>query len=222
MGKTAAIVFAFTLGACAGADKMQWPHSTPPAAPHADATNAAPQYTAGSPALGGPEVMPPDTRERYLQTPSLYPTTTPIEPIGRDEPEALQLLWPLPAMGVSSLFGIRKDPFHGEDRFHRGIDLRCEYGAVVEAVADGTVIWADWNGGHGRQVVIEHPGGLRSTYSHLSQTIVQVGMRVKAGHAVGLVGNSGRSTAPHLHFELTHNGAQVDPLDYLGKTLYLR
>jgi murein DD-endopeptidase MepM/ murein hydrolase activator NlpD len=128
----------------------------------------------------------------------------------------LLLQWPLPATGVNSLYGRRADPLDGFERDHNGVDLEADYGAVVSAAADGVVVWAGWNSGHGRQVIIEHRGGYRTGYSHLSQLLTFVGSAVRAGDPIGLVGSSGRSTGPHLHFEVTRDDAYVDPLDVLG------
>ena len=137
------------------------------------------------------------------------------------EPAHLLLQWPLPATGVTSLFGWRRDPFDGHQRQHNGVDLEAEYGAVVAAAADGVVIWAGWNAGHGRQVVINHAGGYQTGYSHLSQILVPIGAAVQSGQPIGRVGNSGRSTGAHLHFEVTRFGRYLDPLDNLGVPLGL-
>jgi murein DD-endopeptidase MepM/ murein hydrolase activator NlpD len=126
------------------------------------------------------------------------------------------LQWPLPATGVNSLYGERADPLDGLERHHNGVDLEASLGAVVGAAADGVVIWAGWNAGHGRQVIIEHAGGFRTGYSHLSQLLTYLGSSIRTGDPVGLVGNSGRSTGPHLHFEVTRDDLYVDPLDVLG------
>ncbi len=133
----------------------------------------------------------------------------------------LMLQWPLPATGVTSLYGQRRDPLDGSSRHHQGVDLEAEYGQVVEAAAAGYVVFAGWSGGHGRQVIVEHAGGYITSYSHLSQTLVSEDTYVKAGQAVGRVGNSGRSTGPHLHLEVSRNGATLDPLDLLGVPLVL-
>jgi murein DD-endopeptidase MepM/ murein hydrolase activator NlpD len=133
-----------------------------------------------------------------------------------DPPRTMHLAWPLPATGVTSLFGLRPDPVDGRERFHYGVDLQGTYGEIVRAVAPGVVVFAGWNHGHGRQVMVTHPGGWQTTYSHLSQLIVNYGDPVRRGQAVGQMGNSGRSTGPHLHFEITRWGSYYDPLDLLG------
>ncbi|MEZ4270029.1 MAG: M23 family metallopeptidase [Myxococcota bacterium] len=131
----------------------------------------------------------------------------------------MPLRWPLPATGITSLFGPRRHPVYNTSRFHYGVDLEAPYGSPVGAIYSGYVVFAGWQGGHGRTVVIEHTLGFESRYSHLSQIIVSTGMRVAMGEAVGLVGNSGLSTGPHLHLELTRWNAHVDPLDYLGSLI---
>ena len=136
--------------------------------------------------------------------------------VPRDGRTYLLLQWPLPATGVNSLYGVRKDPMDGILRNHNGVDLEADDGAIVSAAADGLVIWAGWNSGHGRQVIVEHVGEYRTSYSHLSQILTTVGATISAGDPVGLVGNSGRSTGPHLHFEVTHDEMYLDPLDLLG------
>lgn len=138
-------------------------------------------------------------------------------------PQKLILRWPLAALGINSLFGKRHDPIaKNSRRYHHGIDLDAPYGSVVSAAAPGHVVQSGWNSGHGRQVVVEHANGWRTGYSHLSSVLVSDGDWVHAGQAIGLVGNSGRSTGPHLHFEVVKNGEYVDPLDILGESVALR
>ena len=131
----------------------------------------------------------------------------------------LRFHWPLAATGVSSLFGSRRHPITGQESHHYGVDLTAEYGTVVETTSAGTVTFAGHHGGHGRMIVVRHQSGFVSSYSHLSQIIVQRGMKVNSRQAIGLVGNSGRSTGAHLHFELKRWERHVDPLDYLGLEL---
>lgn len=130
-------------------------------------------------------------------------------------PKRPALSWPLLPVRITSLFGRRVDPLSGAYRLHFGLDLAAEPGQLITAAADGTVAFAGWNGAHGRQVAISHPGGLMSRYSHLSQLLVVTGFSVEQGAPVGLAGSSGKSTGVHLHFELLKDGAPVDPLDEL-------
>ncbi len=128
--------------------------------------------------------------------------------------------WPIDPVIVTSMFGWRADPIHGEDREHKGIDLKAELGQLVQACAPGTVVRARKHAGHGLRVEIEHPGGIKSSYSHLSTLLVTEGMRVPAKGPVGLAGSTGRSTGPHLHFEVWMDDAPVDPLGVLPDPAY--
>lgn len=116
--------------------------------------------------------------------------------------------WPLVAP-LTSPFGPRGA------RFHAGIDLAADTGSSVAASAAGRVAFADWNNGWGKLVTIAHGNGVRTMYAHLSRIDVGVGQRVAAGAQVGLVGTTGVSTGPHLHFEVRVRGAAVDPLTAL-------
>lgn len=111
---------------------------------------------------------------------------------------------------VTSAFGWRNDPFTGQARFHRGMDLRAAYGQDVQAAAAGTVVFSGEQRGYGTTVVIEHADGSRSRYAHLSGTSVATGTAVGAGQVVGHAGRSGRATGTHLHFEVT--GADGRPM----------
>lgn len=112
---------------------------------------------------------------------------------------------------VSSQFGWRRDPFVGRSRFHGGIDLAAGYGTEVPAAAEGTVVTAGEQGGYGLTVVVRHPGGYQTRYAHLSSLEVRAGESIEKGAVLGRVGSTGRSTAPHLHFEVTQGGQRIDP-----------
>jgi hypothetical protein len=121
----------------------------------------------------------------------------------------ISLSWPLDAE-VGDGFGPRGD------RFHAGIDLPVPAGTPVAAAAAGVVIWASWReGGFGNEVVVDHGSGVTTRYDHLSRIDVAVGRSVKTGERLGLVGTTGQSTGPHLHFEVRVRGAAVDPLPAL-------
>ena len=119
--------------------------------------------------------------------------------------------------GVSSSFGWRADPFTGESRFHRGLDLRAAYGTEVPAADRGTVVFAGERGTYGTLVVLRHERGVETRYAHLSAAAVREGDRVDAGTPIGRVGSSGRSAAPHLHFEVLVNGERIDPAEWAGR-----
>ena len=112
---------------------------------------------------------------------------------------------------LTSEYGWRSDPFSGAARFHHGVDLKAAYGQGVPAAGDGRVVEAADRGAYGLTVVIEHQGGLKTRYAHLANTAVSVGDRVLQGQEIGRVGQSGRATGPHLHFEVIRNGQRVDP-----------
>ena len=122
--------------------------------------------------------------------------------------------WPLEAGEISSYFGYRVNPFGGGGDFHPGLDIADNYGTPIKASNSGVVEMADWNGGYGRYVRIDHGGGLATAYGHMSAYVVQVGQVVRKGDVIGYVGSSGASTGPHVHFEVLINGEQVNPLDY--------
>lgn len=118
----------------------------------------------------------------------------------------------LPVNGrVSSSFGMRMHPILGYYRMHKGIDIACPYGSPVYAVVDGVVNWAGYKGGYGNFIGISGQGGVSTGYGHLSRVAVRSGQRVARGTLVGYSGNSGLSTGPHLHFEVTRGGMNVNP-----------
>jgi len=121
-----------------------------------------------------------------------------------------------PVMGIiTDGFGRRKDPFTGRSAFHRGLDLSARRGTPVKAPADGIVVFASRNGGMGRMVRLSHGFGYMTVYGHLSSILVKPGDRVHRGDKIGLVGNTGRSTGSHLHYEVHVDGKAVNPLYYI-------
>jgi murein DD-endopeptidase MepM/ murein hydrolase activator NlpD len=118
---------------------------------------------------------------------------------------------------ISSYFGERSDPFDGREAFHKGVDFAGSIGDKVVAVAAGVVTWAGERSGFGKLVEINHGDGFITRYAHNQRTLVSVGETVKRGEAVALMGSSGRSTGPHVHFEVLRNGRQVNPLSFVGR-----
>ena len=118
---------------------------------------------------------------------------------------------------ISSYFGERSDPFDGRDAFHKGVDFAGALGSKVTAVAAGVVTWAGERSGYGKLIEINHGDGFITRYAHNERTLVSVGQTVKRGEAVALMGSTGRSTGPHVHFEVLRNGRQVDPLSFIGR-----
>jgi murein DD-endopeptidase MepM/ murein hydrolase activator NlpD len=126
-------------------------------------------------------------------------------------------LWPVNGR-ITGSFGERIDPFNGEGAFHRGVDIATEYGTRVIAPAEGVVRFADLMNGYGRAVVVEHSDGITTLYGHLSGFAVTAGQRVHRGDTLGYVGQSGRSTGPHLHYEVRIENTPVNPHKYLRFT----
>jgi murein DD-endopeptidase MepM/ murein hydrolase activator NlpD len=123
-------------------------------------------------------------------------------------------IWPV--MGhITDGFGERLDPFSGEGAFHTGVDVASDYGAPVHATADGIVTIAENHAGYGRLVVIDHGFGITTWYAHLSAFSAIPGARIKRGEVVGYTGISGRSTGPHVHYEVRMNNAPVNPWRYM-------
>ena len=131
-------------------------------------------------------------------------------------PAPAVLLWPIDSAGISSTFGFRLHPLDGFRRMHYGIDLAATPGRVVSAAAKGFVVHAGWTQGYGLMVEIRHGGDLTTRYSHLSRLLCGPGDAVEPGQPVGLVGATGRTTGPHLHFEVWRGGRARDPLALLG------
>ncbi|MBV8722831.1 MAG: peptidoglycan DD-metalloendopeptidase family protein [Candidatus Eremiobacteraeota bacterium] len=118
--------------------------------------------------------------------------------------------WPVTGT-ITSPFGWRSNPFGGSPEFHQGLDIAAPTGTTVAAAAGGTVIMAQWYGGYGNYILIDHGGGYSTGYGHLSAIYVSSGQTVTRGQAIGAVGSTGQSTGPHLHFEVRINGKPVDP-----------
>jgi murein DD-endopeptidase MepM/ murein hydrolase activator NlpD len=127
-------------------------------------------------------------------------------------------LWPVEGL-VTGSFGERIDPFNGEGAFHTGIDISAVVGSPVIAPADGVVTFADFLGGYGRAIDLDHGHGITTRYGHLSSFSVAAGQYVHRGDTIGYVGLSGRSTGPHLHYEVRINEVPVNPYKYLRLTM---
>jgi murein DD-endopeptidase MepM/ murein hydrolase activator NlpD len=127
-------------------------------------------------------------------------------------------LWPVEGP-ITGSFGERIDPFNGEGAFHSGIDIASSYGQPVIAPADGTVVFADFLGGYGRAIMLDHGHGITTRYGHLANFAVTPGQRIHRGDTIGFIGLSGRSTGPHLHYEVRINDTPVNPHKYLRLTV---
>lgn len=126
--------------------------------------------------------------------------------------------WPVKSGYLSSTFGRRSDPFHGKAAMHKGVDFAARLGSEIKSVAPGVVTFSGRRNGYGWVVEVAHADGYTTLYAHNSRNIAQLGDLVQRGQVIGLVGNTGRSTGAHLHFEVKRNGQQVDPKAYLSRS----
>ncbi len=154
---------------------------------------------------GGPFVMPQENvgKELLYRSDSFLQTILYV-PLGR----------PVPGR-VSSRYGHRTDPVNGKRGFHEGVDLKGHNGDPVLATADGTVTKAFWNGGYGRYIEIDHGNGYVTKYAHMKKLLVKRGEKVIRGQEIGQVGNSGRSTGSHLHYEICYKQKPVNPSKFM-------
>lgn len=185
----------------------------------------APVILAGlDPALRGAGGRPrgegaPEKKEGYPLPPR--PAEKPdVPPAGKPLPEgpgeAREFFWRRPVEGrVSSRFGYRDDPMEGTRRFHSGVDIAAPEGASVLAVRPGRVVFAGKEGGYGNLVEILHPDNTVTRYAHNSALWVKTGDAVVSGQVIAEAGSTGRSTGPHLHFEVLREGRRVDPMEVL-------
>jgi murein DD-endopeptidase MepM/ murein hydrolase activator NlpD len=118
---------------------------------------------------------------------------------------------------MSSKYGKRNDPFTGKQEFHKGLDFAGKKGSIVVAVGDGVVTWSGKRTGYGNLVEISHGNGYVTRYGHNQSHLVEVGATVKKGQQIALMGSSGRSTGPHVHFEVLRDGKTVNPSKYTGE-----
>jgi septal ring factor EnvC (AmiA/AmiB activator) len=127
-------------------------------------------------------------------------------------------IWPTVSQRITSEFGVRKDPFTGRATFHAGIDFGGDIGDPIYAAADGVVQIAERDDAHGNYVEIRHANGISTKYLHMSKILTKIGEKVRKGDVIGKLGSTGRSTGPHLHYEVSIYGSNVDPRPYLKAT----
>ena len=132
----------------------------------------------------------------------------------RDALASMPSIWPVVGF-ISSSFGGRSSPFGGGGQFHKGLDISNRMGTPVLAPAQGAVILAARDGAYGNSVEINHGGGIVTKYGHMQRWAVQPGQWVKRGEIIGYIGMSGRTTGPHLHYEVRLNGVPVNPMRYI-------
>lgn len=128
---------------------------------------------------------------------------------------------PIAKFTFTSAYGVRSDPFQGSAAMHAGIDLASPTGTPIYATADGVVDRAEWFGGYGNMVQIEHGKGIATRYGHMSKIAARPGERVKRGDLIGYVGSTGRSTGSHLHYEVRIDGRAVNPVPFLQSANYV-
>lgn len=126
-------------------------------------------------------------------------------------------IWPVQSVRIGSHYGGRLDPITGQSEVHLGIDIIAPKGTAIKATADGVVTVEGWQGDYGNLIVLKHPNGFTTRYAHLSKFKVKAGAVVQRGDVIGFVGTTGRTTAPHLHYEVRQNDRAVDPRPYLLK-----
>ncbi len=121
---------------------------------------------------------------------------------------------------LSSQYGMRTDPFHGKQQWHSGIDFAGREGSDIIAVAAGVVTWSGTQSGYGKMVEINHSDGYVTRYAHNKENLAKLGAIVKRGDVIAKMGSTGRSTGPHVHFEVYKNGRTVDPSTYIRRSLH--
>ena len=129
----------------------------------------------------------------------------------------------LPLRGIiSSRFGYRRDPFFGDIRWHNGIDIAAPEGTKIRAATGGEVVFSGKKHGYGNVVIIKDSHGIETIYAHNRENLVKVGEKVKPGDVIAKVGETGRSTGPHLHFEVRINNKPVDPMNYISPSMFAK
>ncbi|MCU7933152.1 MAG: M23 family metallopeptidase [Candidatus Thiodiazotropha sp. (ex Codakia rugifera)] len=182
------------------------------------------------PALGGPEAI--QTRSQQSALPELLQEMEHLEQMVEYRQQQLMLLEdlimnsnledsvhptgrPVQKGWISSYFGMRNDPFTGKRTMHKGMDFAGKDGSGVVAVAAGVVTWAGDRHGFGKLIEINHGKGYITRYGHNKEILVGVGDRIKQGQVIAEMGSTGRSTGPHVHFEVVRNGKTIDPTKYI-------
>ena len=171
-------------------------------------------------AIGGPFIEPETASEFEASISGLDIALDRLERV-KAVARKLPFANPAPNRQITSLFGNRVDPFFGKLAMHAGIDFRQKTGGKVRATGAGTVIHAGTSGGYGNMVEIDHGNGITTRYGHLSKILVKEGDLVDEGDLIALSGSTGRSTGPHLHYEVRRNGTAIDPMRFLNAGLKL-
>jgi murein DD-endopeptidase MepM/ murein hydrolase activator NlpD len=178
------------------------------------------QYIADNGGLGYREVIERQLKEAYPDSAGANKDTTSataspsVPTLKKPAPEPLTVTQPVSGP-ISSDYGWRRDPIDGKTRFHAGIDYEVRSNTPVKSFMEGEVVFSGWEKGYGNMVEIEHPNGYRSRYGHNSALLVKKGDHVESGTVISLSGSSGRSTGPHLHFEVRKGEFSLDPAKIL-------
>ena len=165
--------------------------------------------------VGGPLIAPGDASPFEDRVRELDEALDRLEEM-KQTARRIPVANPIPGASLTSSFGVRRDPLLKRPAHHSGIDFRAVQGAPVRSAGAGRIVKAGWNGGYGRMVEIDHGNGLTTRYAHLSRILVRKGDEVADGDIVGRVGSSGRSTGPHLHYEVRKDGVAVNPLKFIS------
>lgn len=171
-------------------------------------------------AIGGPYLAPRAEQDFNASLNALDASLARLEK-ARDTARRLPFANPAPGHEITSRFGNRPDPFFGGLAMHAGIDFRAPTGSEIRSTGTGQVVSAGPAGGYGIMVEIDHGNGLTTRYGHLSRVLVKTGDTLETGDLIGLSGSTGRSTGPHLHYEVRRNGDAVDPMRFLNAGLKL-
>ncbi|MBS93116.1 MAG: hypothetical protein CL799_01530 [Chromatiales bacterium] len=186
------------------------------------------------PALGGPALVEESTAANAGQLPDLLKDFDLLAATLDDQEQQLAALEgllldqrldervnpsgrPIKSGWLSSYFGKRSDPISGKSSWHRGIDFAGKRGNEIIAVGDGVVSWSGDRYGYGNMVEVKHGNGYVTRYAHNQQNLVAIGDQVNQGQTIALMGSTGRSTGPHVHFEVWRNGKAVDPTKYVHR-----
>ncbi len=156
----------------------------------------------------------------YLQLDRLYSNLSDARQIVLDRQEILRItpsMWPTISKRITSPYGSRRDPFTGRYTFHDGVDIGAKMNDPVYVTADGVVRYTGYDRSRGNNIIVQHESGVLTQYMHLNKILVEDGEKVKKGQTIGKVGTTGRSTGPHLHYQVIKNGKVIDPMPYTRK-----
>lgn len=176
----------------------------------------------GVPALAQDGNMSPNA-QAAAQFQAIFQSWKKLDAVQAGDSGAISIpsIQPIAKFTFTSAYGVRSDPFQGSAAMHAGIDLASPTGTPIYATADGVVDRAEWFGGYGNMVEIEHGKGIATRYGHMSRIATHSGDRVKRGDLIGYVGSTGRSTGSHLHYEVRIDGRAVNPVPFLQSAGYV-